>query len=546
VSLTIPLTVRLKTARSDRHITRDLRDLTFRESAVGGWASATMSLDRPLRLQPDEIAYYANVYIYAGSRTVWEGRLEDPGRGASEDGQIWSLTAMGPAAHARDRTVPLVYVDTSLTDLVRADNVTRGGTNSVGGDPSVTTGTQEALTLQFVQGLGLVANSRVVVRYIKLMETGQHLARLDYTWDSGRTSTSLQVEVVCRTDGVTATGEVARSDNFNTAGAGSSPKLIVTDFNSGRNTAELRIIWTGGAVTVADDVTWASIRNLVIMATRYNKAGTELLTAASYTTNTVLASDVVADLLGRLLTSYDGANAKIAATAYTINQFAYPDGTTAADIFNDLMALEPAYRWGAYESNSVGLYRFEWTTWPTNVRYEADVTDGYDAPGSADGLYNAVRVRWRDAKGAIRSTRRTASVPALTAAGLTREASIDLGDNVGSQAEANQAGDQFLAEHTYAPNAGTLTVARPILDQISGRMVAPWDIKAGELIRVRGILPRIDALNATARDGVTVFRVWSKEYNAANAAATLELDSYSASTARALAQLKARPNTRRR
>jgi hypothetical protein len=77
-------------------------------------------------------------------------------------------------------------------------------------------------------------------------------------------------------------------------------------------------------------------------------------------------------------------------------------------------------------------------------------------------------------------------------------------------------------------------------------MVQPWEIHPGTLIRVRGVLPRVDSLNLSDRDGATIFRVVSVEYSIADAAATLELDSYSRTVARALAKLHGRRLTRRR
>ena len=183
--------------------------------------------------------------------------------------------------------------------------------------------------------------------------------------------------------------------------------------------------------------------------------------------------------------------------------------------------------------------------WPTTVRYETDVTDGYDSQGSADGLWNAVQVRWTDINGQVQTTRRTSTVAALTNAGITRETLLDLGYDIGSLANAQQIGDQFLALHGVAANAGRLTVARPVHDLITGMTVMPWQIKAGELIRVRGVLPRVDALNATARDGTTVFRIWSREYDIGTAAATLELDSSFLTQARLVATLARQQITRR-
>jgi hypothetical protein len=42
--------------------------------------------------------------------------------------------------------------------------------------------------------------------------------------------------------------------------------------------------------------------------------------------------------------------------------------------------------------------------------------------------------------------------------------------------------------------------------------VMPWDILPGNLIRVRGLQPRLDSLKATTRDGVSVSKIVSMEY----------------------------------
>jgi hypothetical protein len=249
----------------------------------------------------------------------------------------------------------------------------------------------------------------------------------------------------------------------------------------------------------------------------------------------------VEDLLGRLLTEYDGANATVATNTYAIDQLAYPDGTTPAKVLDDLMLLEPGYFWQATDRNSAGKYKFEWKAWPTTVRYEADVNDGYRSTGSADGLYNAVTVRWKDEGGKFRTTPRTQTVPELD---FTRSAYIDLGDEVSSSTNAVQAGDQLLAEHATAPNAGSLTVARPIYDRTRNTLVMPWEIEPGNLIRVRGIQPNPNSLNVTGRDGITVFQIVGKDYDTSSASATLELDSYSPTVARALAALSGRGGTR--
>lgn len=546
MSLPVPLTVRLVTVRANRNITRDVHDLRFAWSVPGGYSIALADLDRPLALQPDEIAYYARLVVYDArtGEVVWDGRVEDLGRSGGPDGQVWRLAAVGPAAHAADRTIPYVAIDRDLTRFRRVVDVhTPGANDSIGDDPGGS-GAQ-AIVMQFPAGTAVDATSRCAVRYNTLANSSQKLARVSYTWDAGRTDANFQVESVARSSGGSNT---ASSVNWNTAG-GTVNVVIVTNWTAGRDTLDLAIDSDVAGTPTADDH-WASIRNLVIRATLFNSDGSERLAAADYTTDYVLASDIVKDWLGRhhagqVLPFYDGAGATVETTAYQIDQFARPDGANARDVFADLMALEPGYYWAAWEQNSADLHRFEWVAWPDAVRYEASIVDGLDSPASADGLWNAVQVRGRDAVGDIKFERRTSSVQVMSDAGLTREPVLDLGDEVWSVANAQRAGDEFLAEHATVPNTGQLVVAHPILDLQAGRMVQPWEIRPG-LIRVRGLLPRADGLNATTRDGVTTFRVVGCEYTVSRAAAVLDLDSTPRTVTHALAQLQQRPQNRRR
>jgi hypothetical protein len=184
--------------------------------------------------------------------------------------------------------------------------------------------------------------------------------------------------------------------------------------------------------------------------------------------------------------------------------------------------------------------------WPTSVvRYEVDLTD-IDAPAAAADLFDGVRVRYRDTDGTVQLPKFTQTVPELVRAGFSRTGFLDLGDEPGSAANAAQAAAGFLAEHKFPPNAGRLTVDRPIADLQLGRYVDPWEVRPGHLIAVRGILPRVDALNATTRDPVTTYRVRSVQFDSASATAQLELDSYSRTTMRAIADLQRQALTRRR
>jgi hypothetical protein len=136
-------------------------------------------------------------------------------------------------------------------------------------------------------------------------------------------------------------------------------------------------------------------------------------------------------------------------------------------------------------------------------------------------------------------------VQALTDAGITRTLQVDLGSERSSALNAQQVGSMQLAEYATPPNEGTLTISRPIYDHQLGRMVEPWEIRPGNLIRVRGITPNTNSLNVTDSDGVTVFRIVAVDYDTGSASASLELDSHPLSVERALANLAKRGPRRR-
>ena len=190
-------------------------------------------------------------------------------------------------------------------------------------------------------------------------------------------------------------------------------------------------------------------------------------------------------------------------------------------------------------------YQFSWTLWPTTVRYEATMEDGGNFPTTTTELYNKVLVRWYDRRGRSRSTTRTGTCPILDAAGITRQAVVDVSNELGSLSNAQRIGDNFLAAHKYPPNGGVLNVARPIRDLYTGRMVDPFEIEPAELIRVRGVESYPDALNASSNDGQTVFRIWAMQYADSTNTSNLELDTYPRDTAQALARLQRMRNRKR-
>lgn len=534
MSLTVPLAVKV----GDRHITREVSDVSWRKDAVGGVRSITFRLSRPIAQMEADLAPFTPVYVY-DSRTaqcIAQGRLSDSGRSADGGGQAWEVVAFGPAQHASDVTLPLVYVDRDLSAWEQIGASSPSASIGSGSKPDSSTSAPGLLT-NFPDGTPVAFNSNTIARYRRAYLTGQKIGGFGYAWDAGVTVPNWRLEAVVSAAGNHGAAEFVGA-SFDTAG-GTVAANVVTNFTNGRDTLDLRQIWTGGAATVAGDTTWAWAEAIWVRAMMYDKAGVEF--TAGYSGNPfVYASTVVEDLLGRpgVLDEYDGANAVVDANTFVVNHLVYMDGTTAEHVLSDLMALTPAYRWYTGPDVTGNGYQFSWQAWPTTVRYEVSLDDGGSFPISGQNLYNSVIVRWKADSGVIQTTRRTMACGSLDSKGLKRQALLDLGDEVGGTATAaQQAGDSFLAEHNVPSNSGTIKVARPIRDVITGRMVEPHEIEAGELIRVRGVESYPDALNADSKDGRAVFRIHAVDYSSADHSASLTLDADPADTTSALVKL---------
>lgn len=531
----VPLTVRL----GNTHITREVAAVGFRKEAVGGVRNIRLRLARPLD-RTDQVTAYTRVYLYDArtAETIAEGRLSDLGRSAdASSGQQWDLVAFGPLQHASDKTVPLIYVDRQMDRWRRGVNSTPNATTDTGEiDEDTPTLEVRAEEGKFINGTSWKGDWN----YRAIRDAGMFLARVRVDMDAGVSDANYRQQICTRINSgtVTVARDIAASTTSSVRGA-----EIVTDFANGHDVVTLRALRQTADITGVE-THWFSFANAIVHARRKAADGTDITTG--YSVNTVTAADVVKDLLGRVLDQYDGAGAIVAAGSNTIDQLAYPDGVTPAQVLDDMMALEPALYWTTGPSDPVtGKYPFEWKAWPTTVRYEVTLEDGGSFPASSQELYNQVVVRWANAQGRIRQVPLTGACPILDAAGVVRKAIIDLGDEIGSAANATIVGNAFLAEHKYPANAGTLAISRPIRDLTTGAMVEPFEIEPGELIRLRGVESYPDALNASSNDGQTVFRIWTMEYDSDSDTAQLELDTWSRTEANAISRLITRRNRKR-
>jgi hypothetical protein len=542
----IPLCVEVTGDAGARHITREIASLRFRKTAPGGFGPASCSLHHPLAVNDPLIKAFSRLRITDGRHggVIHEGLLVDPAQAVSEQGQLYELTVDGPSSLASAREEAVLYIDQRLEPWRRS------GTDTTNQFFKTDSGTysDNRPTLDTSVGRNVVVGLGYLGAWHNEMfnDAGQHIARVSFSWLAEKADTDWEVRLRLR-DAVSggATTDAYTAD-FQTGGVAVA-KVITTDWPATRAIVAL-VVRSKAAVTVLDDTTYARFMSIIVRGTLYSAAGAELTAAASYTTNTVKAHEIVADVIGRFLPEVDGAGATIDTSGtYTITSLVYPDAVTPAKILEDMMGFEPTYWWGIYEANTAGQYRFAWQPYDLNTRYVIPPDAGFSSSTSSVELLNRVIVRYVDASGQRRTVTRTAANATLDAAGLIRSRTIDAGDNIHTSTDAARIGDQYLTQHASPGNAGTLYVAQPVVDLLTGRTVMPWEIEPGYVVQVPGVAPNPDVLNATGADGFTRFLSVAMEYDSDTAMATLELDNNALEASIQLAQQRrALANRRRR
>jgi hypothetical protein len=535
--LRVPLAAQITTPRAVATLVGSLTDLRFSNAAPGGYTACQVSLDRSIRWQPPEITDYARLRIFdtASGETVWEGRLEDPTPSVGSDGEVWELVGVGPAAHAHDQETPSIFITRDMTEAIPTPS---SRTTASIGPAALPLNGGNGIKIHAPRGEVWVVGNHGSIGFFRIADAGQDLASFSYSWETGGNSINWKIRGLVFGD-ANPSGLLVTEDNMVAGTTWSIRAVIGSEFAAGGDTTLVLRLYRGvtDANPVPDDLAWVIFGNAVLRAVLFDVNGSPRESSSDYAEDYVTSDEVVADQIGRFLPDYDGASANITAGVAEIDHLAYPDGATPAVIFGDLMLLDPYY-WAAWERDpSSGKHRFEWVPWPSEVRYEVSAHDGFEVQATAADLRNRVHVRWKDATGRIRRTSSTSTVDALTAAGLTRSETIDLGDELGSNANATAAATRYLNEHSTVSATGRLTVAGPVLDLRTGRMVPPWALRAGNLIRVRGIRPHPASIGATDRNGASVFRVVNVDFDASSASAALSLDQYPPTLAQQVADL---------
>lgn len=593
MSIPVPLGVRIYDHLNnvDMWVTRWIDDLQYRSVIPGGFASASFRLHVPQHMYPVAAAWMprapriplitlfnrVQVVDLRSGEIAWEGRIDSAAR-VTDDGFAWDIGCAGAMASATDITKPVFYAD-STTDwwFTRETQQSRAAVFSWSRSASPPSLNVELkVDSSWDSGGGLTAGGVWAAYYHFLcLATGQYIGRFTVSYrsatpSSGTIKTRANVYTPATDtweDGVDSTNlgtaDTTKSNAVGAASSFTSTQAQVIDFDVLGPT-------TSVTLTTACPISYTSP---VVIAMRMDRNGSNLTASANYSTDYVTVPQVVEDVLGRFLNngwSSAGANVPAdgsvgAAGAYIdtsnsspITELSFPGGATAADILNKLMGVQTNAYWAIWESQNTATngedsqrYRFEWATWPNGWGYQASSADGLDEQPDGSNMYNFVFYRFQGTQfGGVSPGGSYVPPPDLQEwwafedpspapvlrGRLTRAATVvtdaTLPDSGGTATK-------WIAEHGQEVNAGTLTVRRPIQfydagansNSGAGRMVDPWAIRPGKLIRITDIPVQADSTSINhgttappATHAGAVFRVVSTDYDAADNSCRLGLD----------------------
>lgn len=503
------LSVRINDGFTDRIVTRAVRDLKFTKTAPGGHQGGSMKLVLPTDtfqdLGPADRIYISDART---GRTVIEGYTENPGVTQGPGGDVYDLTFLGGMILASDESRALVYVDRDLGQFVRDNASCAPADINTGADEFYTTSTRVRTQISSGSAIGtgdLSAGTNSLFERSDMFLGGIRCT----AFYSGKADAGY-AEDLAVPSGIIYTRTMNNNAGSILIYSGTGPVTIP----AATKVFGFRLRRTGGATNVVEDSTWTNWVDYSVIGQRMDRYGVLLTgSTALESANTVRASQVVEDLLGRLLTRCDPSIARVDVTTWPITQLTFLEGVKSQQVLDGLSMWEPDFLWEILESGADGRHRFNYRAWPTIPRYVVSNRDGYVKTGSEIDLCNRILVSWTDAVGKQQTTVVTAASIGLSVPELgtrIRDADpITLPDGRGSSSSAIRIGGQVLRDKVSPPMAGRVTVRRPILDRLTGHTVMPWELEPGYLCRVR-------------EEGVDL-RITAMDYSDADCAATLTL-----------------------
>lgn len=249
----------------------------------------------------------------------------------------------------------------------------------------------------------------------------------------------------------------------------------------------LSSMWDGGTAGFKNESQsyWTAISNVVVAGQRVDKYGAN---TSMPDITTVLASDIVADLIGRCLVGIvDPVRSIVNVTDFPMSQADYTGAYRAGDILDDMQMLHQGHYWRiGHPDPTTRLSEMVWREWANEPRYVLPDSVELDLQGTGDPLADQVVVTWIDWKGRPQKRTYTADpdqYPDIAGmAGRRQPDVVDLGEELGEAAIADRVGAAVLDVVARRARAGTATVDQDVLDITTQTLVPPSQLEAGSVV----------------------------------------------------------------
>ena len=519
-----PLALVLSDGTTSWDVTVRTSGLRFKRRSDAGDVDLTCTVTIPRDLIRDPgPGWTLRVDDVRTCETVWSGDLTFPGVTDGKAGQSLDLQALGAGARLQAAKWGLGYVAADEAEWQRANsNKHVDTTQDEKGEGN------ETLEVRFnTTSIAVGDRGEWVFRGMK--RNGLKVGRVRADVDCGITTSGYMVQL--RT-GTTDSDLTVRDSHTADTTAFTLRATLDGNIDGSDKVAALGVVRQGSSVT-ATKTHWMRFSDVVVRQVLKDKFGANITTG--YTDNTVKASEVITDMIGRgMFPGVDPTKVTIANTSYDIDNLSWFDGITMGDALQELTTFERDLYWTAYgDSFTAGLWD---EADPRHIFSKDD--GGITHPGEERTLCNRVAVSWTDRKGKEHTTIVTANVPelggdpaAVDFDGIIRDAEdVTLNPGTGSEGNANRAGAEALRLTNHPPKAGTAVIRRPVMDLWAGRLVLPHELMPGCVV--------------VEQETGDLFRLTEVDYSDDDGAATCTLGTPVRTIAQRLARLRRKQRRR--
>jgi hypothetical protein len=519
-------------------------DLQFTNTAPGGFEAMNCTLDWPTNTPPVGLltAATAQVIDRRTAAILWHGHVVDPGYTRTGTGASRKIACQGFQTILDTNAASVGYVDRDQSQWHLARDYKAGSAQIVDdlslpphpqdwADPS-----ESVIEMDIPEGSKLYSDPRTTMtmtyRPPKYSANHQDIIAIQGSFD-GTNDAAYRVHIRVATQAGTVQTIMDRD-------YGGSPVNFRLQLGSGTWTqtgsrvGQLQWVYDGAGMALpAPRDYYLRWGNLAVVLARVDRNGTDVVDPGV----DVTTGDIVHDICGRMLRDdllISSAPSAIERPDTLVEQATFWDGATARQLFEWVAEQEPDYYWAVWEPiygfPGVDRPRFEYRSWLAAPRYIIPPGAArVELAGGADDLASHALVSYQAMNDVLATLVVAGDAPELDAAGIKRMTLVDLTPEGPISAKSAQSkGLSQLRQQNDQRTSGTALVTGPVMDLRTGRMVEPWEIRAGWTVVIADGALRADGGHpyslTGARDGRTSFRCTSAQYFVGSRGMELALD----------------------